>query len=113
MDEEVKIGGNIDLNQALKEFEAKSQAEQIPQAPEISKTSEVPKMVQLMMKWFGLEQKQAEYILLGFVVVAIGISLYLFFGVGSRSNTSLPLGSKIIYPANQPPRLEYPLTLPK
>ncbi len=32
------------------------------------------------MKWFGFEeQKQAEYVLLGFVVVAIAISLYLIF----------------------------------
>jgi hypothetical protein len=38
-------------------------------------------MVQLMMKYFGLkEQRQAEYLLLGFVILAIGISLFLFFG---------------------------------
>ena len=53
-----------------------------------AEVSDVPKMVQLVMKWFGFkEQKQAEYVLLGFVVVAIGVSLYLFFG-GSIGNSA-------------------------
>jgi hypothetical protein len=33
------------------------------------------------MKWFGVkEQRQAEYVLLGFVIVAIVVSLVLVFG---------------------------------
>ncbi len=91
MNEDINIpNNNLEIDQALKEFEIKSQAEQVPQAPEISKTSEVPKMVQLVMKWSGLEQKQAEYVLLGFVVVAIGISLYLVFG-GGKKTTLMPI----------------------
>lgn len=80
MDENLNLEGNIEIEKALKEFEAKSQVEQMQKTPEVSKTSDVPKMVQLVMKLFGLkEQKQAEYVLLGFVVVAIGVSLFLVF----------------------------------
>jgi len=80
MDEEVKIQGSSDIDQALKEFEIKSSIEQVQQAPVNEKISEVPKIVQLTMKWFGVrEQRQAEYVLLGFVIVAIIVSLVLVF----------------------------------
>lgn len=80
MDEEVKIEGNLDINQALKEFEAKSQVEEIKEVPEVSKTSDIPKMVQLAMKWFGIkEQRTAEYVLLGFAILMFALSFYFFF----------------------------------
>jgi hypothetical protein len=89
MDEKLNFKGNEEIDNALKEFEVKAQAEQAQENPEVTKTSDVPKMVQLVMKWFKItEQKYAEYILLGFCVVAIGVSLYLFFGNGSNSNQS-------------------------
>jgi|ERR1035437_3968595 hypothetical protein len=99
MDENLNLAGNAEIEKALKEFEAKSQAEQVQKAPEVSKNSETPKMIQLVMKWFGFEeQKQAEYVLLGFAIVAIGISLYLFFGTinGNPSKyKNTPLGQPI------------------
>ena len=111
MDEEIKIAGNLDLDQALKEFEAKSnQTErpvvkaiitpQIPKVPDketpnieyeedkwkqkiqSSPVDETPKMVKLVIKSSGgsiKDRRQAEYVLLGFVIVVIIISLYLFF----------------------------------
>lgn len=109
MNEETNIPNNSEIDKALKEFEAKSQTEQIQKAPEIPKNkvegiqfeipsygalkyyneTDTPKMVKLVMKWSGFkEQKQAEYVLLGFVVVAIGISLFLFFGGGSGISTN-------------------------
>lgn len=97
MDEEIKIEGNIDINQALKEFEVKSSTEQIQKSPEVLKISKVPKMVELVMKWFGFEeQKQAEYVLLGFVVITIVISIYLFFGTNSSNDAGLK--QKKLYP---------------
>jgi len=57
----------------------KSQIEQIQKAPEISKDSEMPKMVQLVIKWSGgaiKEQRQAEYVLLGFAILIFLISQY-------------------------------------
>ncbi len=83
MDEEVKIEGDLDIQKALKEFEAKSSVEEAQNAPEIAKTAELPKMVQLIMKWSGgaiKDQKTAEYILLGFALLVFAFSLFLFFG---------------------------------
>jgi hypothetical protein len=106
MNEQTNIPDNAEIDKALKEFEAKN-AEQNQKNPEASKVSEssknetegvvfdtpgyravkyynetnTPKVVQLMMKWAGVkEQKTAEYILLAFVVAAMAVSFYLFFG---------------------------------
>jgi|SRR3989344_894354 len=41
-----------------------------------------PKIIRLVMKFSGglvKSERQAEYVLLGFVVIAIAISLFLFF----------------------------------
>ncbi len=85
MPPEVNIPNNLEIDKALKEFEAKAQVEQIQQTVKTSEISDVPKMVQLVMKWSGFkEQKQAEYALLGFVIVAIAISLFLIFGGNSN-----------------------------
>ena len=78
-EEEIKIEGTADINQALKEFETKSSAEEAQKIPETSETPDVPKMVGLAMKWFKIkEQKTAEYILLGLVVLMLAVSFYLF-----------------------------------
>ncbi len=108
-EEEVKIEGKIDIDQALKEFEEKSSAEQIEETSVAEKIPNVPKMVQLVMKWSGIkEQRQAEYILLGFIVIAVGISLYLFFNnTGSKAKLEAPPGYEVIYPKdNRPPYLQ-------
>ena len=89
--DEIKIEGNIDINQALKEFEIKSDAEQVQKAPEVFKTSDVPKMVQLVMKWSGgaiKEQKTAEYVLLGFCLLFIVSAIFIFFSSSSFFSTS-------------------------
>ena len=72
---------NLDLENSLKEFEAKSQAEQVPQTGD-SKSPQVPTMVGWIMKLSGgaiKEQKTAEYILLAIAVIVFAISLYFFF----------------------------------
>ncbi len=92
-DEEIKIAGKIDINQALKDFEVKlgEQTQNIPQAP---KAPDVPRMVLLVMKYLGLKEiRQAEYVLLGFVVVMIGASLFLFFGGGQKTTQGPPPGA--------------------
>jgi hypothetical protein len=86
MDENLNLNKNSDIDQALKEFEIKSNIEQVQKAPVNETISEVPKIVQLTMKWFGVkEQRQAEYVLLGFVIVAIVVSLVLVFGGGTKA----------------------------
>ncbi|MBI3305790.1 hypothetical protein HYZ82_01495 [Candidatus Nomurabacteria bacterium] len=90
MPPETKIPNNAEIDQALKEFEAKSVV--MPQAP----AGQMPTvadntsgMVRLVMKLSGgaiKEQRQAEYVLLAFVIVTMAISFYLFFG--GKSNIS-------------------------
>ena len=104
MNEETNISNNSEIDKALKEFEAKNpeQAQKVSEIPKNKvegiqfeipsygavkyyQETDTPKMVKLVIKLSGgaiKEQKQAEYILLGFVVVAIGISLFLVFGGG-------------------------------
>jgi len=113
MPDPTNIPNNLEVDKALKEFEAKN-AEQAQKAPETSKTPEIsqkevegvkfetdsykavkyynetetPKIIKWVMKFSGgaiKEEKQAEYVLLGFVIVAIAISLFLFIGVGHTS----------------------------
>jgi len=92
VDENIDLSKNIEINQALKEFEVKSNIEQIKQTVATSQTSDAPKIVQLVMKCSGgaiKDERRAEYVLLGFVVVAIIISLFLVLG-GGKKNISPP-----------------------
>ncbi len=119
MDEQLNLQGNAEIDAALKEFEAKSSPQAVtnnPIAPGISSVPKMPtsgisfdtdnyrsinkeevplpKMVKLVMKLSGgaiKEQRQAEYVLLGFVAIIISISVYLFFGAnGSRQSSFSP-----------------------
>jgi len=90
MNEEINIQNNSEIKEALKQFEREAGAEQMPKSPENSEKSEIPKIVRLMMKWSGLEQKKAEYVLLGFAVIAILISLFLFLKEGSKRQMLTP-----------------------
>ena len=81
MNGDLDLSKNIEIEKALKEFEEKSQTEQIQKNPEVLKNSETPRMIELVMKYSGgsvKNEKQAQYVLLGFVVAAIVISLFLF-----------------------------------
>jgi|SRR3989344_1820731 len=84
MDEEIKIKGKEEIAQALKEFETKS-AESYKAVKFYNQTN-TPKIVRLVMKLSGVkDERSAEYVLFGFVIVAIAVSLFLFFGGGSSS----------------------------
>ncbi|MEK7539246.1 MAG: hypothetical protein AAB595_01215 [Patescibacteria group bacterium] len=109
MNEETNIPNNLEIDKALKEFEAKSATEQMPKAPETSKISffpqektegvkyeadnykavkfykenNAPKIVRLVMKCSGgliKEERQAEYVLFGLVIIMLAVSFYLFLG---------------------------------
>ena len=80
MPPDAKIPNNNEIDQALKEFEEKSDKQQTLET-EISKASNLPKMVQLVIKLSGgtiKEQKQAEYVLLSIVIVNIIITIVVF-----------------------------------
>ncbi len=59
------------------------------QRPARSFNSENPKMIQWVIKYSGgyvKDETQAEYVLIGFVALAIIVSLFLFFGGNGRPN---------------------------
>jgi len=72
--------------------------------------SDTPKIIQLVMKYSGgyiKDEKGANYVLIGFVAVAIIVSLFLILGAGeNEAEFKAPPGQKIIYPENEPPRLQ-------
>src|ERR1035437_4870229 len=106
MDDNLNPNGNLEIDKALKQFETESQAGEKPEASKDSvipqkevegvkfevpsygavkyyKETDVPKIVKLTMKYSGVkEQKTAEYILLGFVVLAIIVSGFFIFSSG-------------------------------
>jgi len=66
------------------------------------------KLASFIVKYSGgliKDETQAAYVIIGFVVVAIIISLFLIFG-GGKSEIKAPPGQKVIYPPNEPPRLQ-------
>ena len=94
MDENIDLSKNIEIEKALKEFEEKSGTEQKQPTSPISKNLEPPKMVQWVIKISGgsiKNEKQAQYILLGFAILSIIVSLFLFLGGGSRSKKIPPM----------------------
>lgn len=90
MDENLDFSKNIELNKALEEFEAKASIEQIVKYNFlVSKNSQLPRMVRLVMKLSGgaiKEQKQAEYVLIVLIVLMFALSFYFFFGDSLKQN---------------------------
>lgn len=82
------LSKNAEIDKALKEFEAKNMEEAAQNAPIVSKNSERLGLVGWAMKHSGgliKDERQMEYILLGFVVAAIAVSLFLVFGGKSEN----------------------------
>ena len=74
-------------------------------------TDGTPKIVQLIMKQSGgaiKSEKQAEYLILGFSILAIVISIFLFFNrsEGKKQKIEVSPGRTIIYPDDAPPRIQ-------
>lgn len=89
----VETPSNSEIDQAVQEFQIKSTLEKTEEVQEVSKASELPKMVQFVIKYSGgaiKEQKQAEYVLLGLVVLMLAVSFYLFFGGGNKQQKLTP-----------------------
>ena|SRR3989338_1029437 len=88
------IGGDEEINKALREFEEKERTEQA--ASPIRKEESSPeesKMVGFIIRHSGgliKDQRRAEYTLLVFIVITLGVSFYLFFG-GNGGEPSAPL----------------------
>ena len=79
------LQGNQEINEALQQFEAKQAAEAVnpnPVVPPAVYQEGGSRMVKVIINHSGgaiKDERQAEYVLLGMVIVFLGISFYLFF----------------------------------
>ena len=91
MDQEKEKNNNgIDLSGSSNDSDIKFN-EQQPQPP--SYFPGTPKIIQWLIRYSGgliKNEKQAGYVIFGFVVLAIIISLFLFFGNGGGSKSENP-----------------------
>lgn len=92
MDKDVNLNTNPEIEEALKKLEEKKvqQASMPEQSLKTDKFSEIPKVVQFVMKYTGGDQKKAEYALLCLIVLAICASIYLFLNMSSVSQAPTP-----------------------
>jgi hypothetical protein len=77
-----EASADLEIAEALKEFEAKSGAEEVQPSGEVLKTAGMPKMVVLVIKYSGgavKDQRTAEYILLALTAAMFALSFYFFF----------------------------------
>lgn len=93
MNQEQEKGNNeIDLSGELKDSDTgvKFQDERRPTQTFFPGT---PKIIQWVIKYSGglvKDEKQASYVLIGLVALAIIVSLFLFFGGANKNPTQVP-----------------------
>ena len=106
MDEDNKIIGNNEIDKALKDFEEKSTREETEILNSPSVSSDIPKIVRLVIKLSGgtISSKQAEYFLFIVVVIALvisGVVLWQDSGLGKvvkNGQTVVPAGQTVTHP---------------
>ena len=93
----------IDLSGTLKDSGSGVKFEEEWQHSARSFNSENPKIIKWVIKYSGgyiKDEKQASYVLIGFVAVAIIISLFFLFSGGGSSDTELR--QQKLYPPGSP-----------
>ncbi len=94
---------NSEISELVQTFEEDYQSIQTPKEPIALKNSENSRMATVVMRLSGgiiKKQKHAEYILLGFAVLAIGVSFYLFF-VGNYKSKSRQVSDDLLQQIKQ------------
>jgi len=107
MDQNNEDNKGIDLSGALKDSGTGVKFEEY-RAPR-SFYPGTPKIIQWVIKYSGglvKDEKQASYVLIGFFVLAVIIFSILVFSGGKEAEIKAPPGQRIIYPENEPPRLQ-------
>jgi hypothetical protein len=96
MDENFNLEDNIEIKKALEEFELKEKIEQTKEQPKAGeKSSDTSRMIYLVMKWSKgaiKDEQQAEYVLLGVVVIFAIVSAILFM-VATKTGVAKPTKS--------------------
>ncbi|MFZ2149875.1 MAG: hypothetical protein WAV15_01825 [Minisyncoccia bacterium] len=90
-DNNIDLTKNAEIQNALREFEIKNAEEEAKRIP-VKKEPESSKLAHWIMKHSGgavKEERQAEYVMLVFVVVCLGVSAFLFFTGGAPSNEKI------------------------
>jgi len=110
MDQNNKNGNNINLGETPNgsssgvEFQESGWS-----AVKYYREQDTPKIIRWTMKCSGgyiKDKKQASYLLFVFVVIMIIVSFFLIFSSGEKAEIKAPPGEKVIYPQNEPPRLQ-------
>jgi hypothetical protein len=92
MNQENKNDRGIDLSGALKDSVGGVKFEEEYRVPR-SYYPETPKMIQWVIKYSGglvKNEKQASYVLIGFVAMAVIVALFLVFGSGNKNTETTP-----------------------
>ncbi|MDP3402516.1 MAG: hypothetical protein Q8S35_00995 [bacterium] len=80
------------------------------QRPATSSQTQAPGIMGLVIQSSGgliKNEKQAQHVLIGFVVIAFIFVFFLMFNSGGTgAKFEAPPGQQVIYPQNEPPRLE-------
>jgi hypothetical protein len=80
----------IDFNKRLNESASKSQNGQRSSGPLVSPTT--PKITRWLIKYSGgliKNERQASYVILGFIILTIVISIFLFSGGGGGGDQKI------------------------
>lgn len=80
------------------------EGEEFPPSAQSFKSS-TPKMVQWVIKYSGgvvKDEQQANYVLIGFVTVAVTVSLFLIFGGGNTQPKSQNISNEMLIQMTQP-----------
>lgn len=96
MDQNDKNNEGIDLSGSLKDSSTGVKFDEGWRV-EHSYYPDTPKMIQWVIKYSGglvKDEKQASYVLLGFVVLAVVVSLFLIFGGGNKQQKSFTPGAE-------------------
>lgn len=108
MVQEKENNSEIDLSKSFGDSGRKFQEED--QSPQYFFRPGTPKIIRWLIKYSGgliKNENQAAYVLIGFVALAVIVVLFLVFGRGGKeAEIKAPPGQRIIYPENEPPRLE-------
>ena len=84
-EEQKKDNNVVDLSKVFEDFNTKSQNEN--QLPNQSISPKISKITQWVIKYSGgliKNKRQAEYILIGIIVLAVVVSLFLVFNSGPK-----------------------------
>lgn len=92
MVENMGVGNNSEIREALQAFNQDSIANQQRRNLQSSPSSNTPKMVQAVIKYSGgliKNEEQADYLVFVLAVLALIVSFHLFFRSGQLERTNL------------------------